>query len=247
MAQNKANILKVENLSVSYGHVSAIRQVSLEVNEGEIVVLIGANGAGKSTLLKTVLGIQPANKGTILFMGRDITWQPVESIVASGISIVPEGRGILPLMTVTENLQLGAYHIKGDINERLNRVFDRFPLLADRRNQSAGTLSGGEQQVLAIARGLMAVPKLMLMDEPSLGLAPLMVNEVFDIIVNLNKEGQTILLTEQNARKALGCANRGYVFELGNIVLQGNAQELASNPGVRQAYLGVPTNFAGKE
>lgn len=238
MAQNKANILQVENLSVSYGHVSAIRQVSLEVNQGEIVVLIGANGAGKSTLLKTVLGIQPANKGTILFMGRDITRQRVESIVASGISVVPEGRGILPLMTVMENLQLGAYHIKGDISEYLNRVFDRFPILTDRRNQAAGTLSGGEQQVLAIARALMAVPKLILMDEPSLGLAPLLVNEVFDIIVNLKKEGQTILLTEQNARKALQCADRGYVFELGNIVLQGTAQELASNPGVRQAYLG---------
>jgi branched-chain amino acid transport system ATP-binding protein len=171
-------------------------------------------------------------------MGQDITLKSTDSIVASGISVVPEGRGVLPLMSVMENLQLGAYHLKGDINEHLTRVFDRFPVLAKRRNQPAGTLSGGEQQMLAIGRALMGSPKLLLMDEPSLGLAPIIVSELFHIIEDLNKEGYTIILSEQNARKALQCADRAYVFEVGRIVLEGTAQELASNPKVRQAYLG---------
>ena len=238
MAQNKVNILQIWNLAVSYGHIQAIRQVNLEVNKGEMVALIGSNGAGKSTLLKSVLGICPAHQGSILFMGHDITGQLTEHIVASGISIVPEGRGVLPLMTVIENLQLGAYHIKHDIHQGLNRVFERFPFLADRRNQAAGTLSGGEQQMLAIARALMGEPKLLLMDEPSLGLAPVVVNRVFDIMANLKKEEQNILLSEQNARKALQYADRGYVLELGSSVLSGTAQELASHPGVRKAYFG---------
>ena len=238
MAQSKVNILQVQNLAVSYGHIQAIKQVSLEVNQGEMVALIGSNGGGKSTLLKSVLGICPAHQGTILFMGHDITGQSTERIVASGISIVPEGRGVLPLMSVMENLQLGAYHIKHDIHQGLNRVFERFPFLADRRNQAAGTLSGGEQQMLAIARALMGEPKLLLMDEPSLGLAPVVVNRVFDIMANLKKEEQNILLSEQNARKALQYADRGYVLELGSSVLSGTAQELASHPGVRKAYFG---------
>lgn len=238
MAQKRGNILKVENLSASYGRVSAIRQVSLEVNEGELVALIGANGAGKSTLISAVLGIAPVKSGTIRFMGQDITGKSTDSIVASGIAVVPEGRGLLPLMTVLENLQLGAYHVKGDITRYLERAFDRFPVLAERKSQPAGTLSGGQQQMLALARALMSSPKLLMMDEPSLGLAPLAVNELFEMIDDLKKEGQTILLSEQNARKALQYADRGYVFEVGNIVLEGTAQELTGNPQVRYAYLG---------
>ncbi len=238
MVKNRGSILKVEDLSVSYGHVCAIKQANLEINDGELVALIGANGAGKSTLIGAVLGITRASSGTIWFMGRDITRKSTDSIVASGISAVPEGRGILPMMSVMENLQLGAFHLKGDINKHLNQVFDRFPVLAKRKNQLAGTLSGGEQQMLAIGRALMGSPKLLLMDEPSLGLAPLVVIELFHIVEDLNKEGYTILLSEQNAQKALQFADRAYVFEVGRIVLEGTAQELASNPKVRQAYLG---------
>ena len=236
MAKN--NILKVEDISVSYGPVRALRHVSLEVNEGELVALIGANGAGKSTLLETVLGINRVDSGTISFMGEDITRTPTERIVASGICLIPEGRGILPLMTVLENLQLGAYHLKADINQYLEGVSHRFPVLGERSKQMAGTLSGGEQQMLSVGRGLMSSPKLMMLDEPSLGLSPVAVAELFKIIVDLNKEGYTILLSEQNARKALQYAHRGYVFETGSIVLSGTAQELASDPRVRQAYLG---------
>lgn len=236
--KNKDNILKIENLSVSYGRISAIRQASLEANKGELVALIGANGAGKSTLIAAVLGVMRAKSGTIWFMGRDITRESTESIVASGISVVPEGRGILPLMTVTENLQLGAYHLKGDINKCLNLAFDRFPILGERRSQPAGTLSGGEQQMLAIGRALVGSPKLLIMDEPSLGLAPILVSELFRTMADLKKDGYTILLAEQNARKALQCADRAYVFDVGSIVLEGAAQELVNNPRVRQAYLG---------
>jgi branched-chain amino acid transport system ATP-binding protein len=234
----KNNILKVEDISVSYGPVRALRHVSLEVNEGELVALIGANGAGKSTLLETVLGINRVDSGTIRFMEEDITRTPTERIVASGICLIPEGRGILPLMTVLENLQLGAYHLKADVNQYLAGVSHRFPVLGERSKQMAGTLSGGEQQMLSVGRGLMSSPKLMMLDEPSLGLSPVAVAELFKIIVDLNKEGYTILLSEQNARKALQYAHRGYVFETGSIVLSGTAQELASDPRVRQAYLG---------
>ena len=236
MAKN--NILKVEDISVSYGPVKALRHVSLEVNEGEIVALIGANGAGKSTLLESVLGIHHVDKGTIIFIGDNITNRPTDSIVASGVCLIPEGRGLLSLMTVLENLQLGAYHLRGDINQRLKRVFDRFPVLGERSQQRAGTLSGGEQQILSLSRGLMSAPKLLMMDEPSLGLSPVLVAELFNIIVDLNKEGYAILLSEQNARKALQCAHRGYVFETGRIVLSCTSQELANDPRVRQAYLG---------
>jgi len=234
----KNSVLKVDDISVSYGPVKALRHISLEVNQGEIVALIGANGAGKSTLLETVLGIHHVDSGTIRFMGEDITRTPTDRIVASGICLIPEGRGILSLMTVLENLQLGAYHLEADINQYLGRVSHHFPVLGERSKQMAGTLSGGEQQMLSIGRGLMSAPKLMMMDEPSLGLSPVLVAELFKIIVDLNKEGYTILLSEQNARKALACAHRGYVFEIGSIVLSGTAQELASDPRVHQAYLG---------
>jgi branched-chain amino acid transport system ATP-binding protein len=238
LAKNDAAVLKVKDLSVSYGHITALRQVSLEVNEGELVALLGANGAGKSTLLAAIVGVVRAGAGSIWFKGQNITWKPTDGIVAAGVSVVPEGRGILPLMSVMENLQLGAYHVKGDIGGRLDWVFDRFPVLGRRKSQPAGTLSGGEQQMLAIARALMASPGLLLMDEPSLGLAPLMVEEVFRILIDLKKEGHTILLAEQNARKALQCADRAYVFQVGSIVLEGATEALARDPRVHQAYLG---------
>jgi branched-chain amino acid transport system ATP-binding protein len=234
----RSNVLTVQNLAVSYGHIQAIKKVDLKVDEGEFVVLLGSNGAGKSTLLHALLGEVRPSSGNILFMGQDITQWPTENIVAAGISIVPEGRGILPLMTVMENLQLGAYHVKHDITGDLNRVFELFRVLKERRKQQAGTLSGGEQQMLALGRALMSSPKLLLMDEPSLGLAPIIVNELYAVIAELQKKGQTILLTEQNARRALKYADRGYVFDLGTSVLSGTGQELSRDPGVRKAYLG---------
>jgi branched-chain amino acid transport system ATP-binding protein len=234
----KNNILRVEDLYISYGPIQALKGVSLEVNKGEIVVLIGANGAGKTTLVEAILGITPAESGKIMFNGEDITYKKTEHIVASGICLIPEGRGILPLMTVLENLQLGAHHFKGDITENLNSSQRRFPVLKERTKQMAGTLSGGEQQMLSIARGLMSTPKLMMLDEPSLGLAPALVKKLFKTIVELNRSGYTILLSEQNARQALQCAQRGYVFETGNIVLSGSVQELRNNRRVQQAYLG---------
>jgi branched-chain amino acid transport system ATP-binding protein len=237
--EKKNNVLIVQDLAVHYGSIQAISKVDLEVNQGELVVLLGSNGAGKSTLLNTVLGKLHPSSGKIVFMGQDITRWPTEKIVASGISIVPEGRGILPLMSVMENLQLGAYHVKHDITEELHRVFTLFPILEQRKKQQAGTLSGGEQQMLAIGRALMSSPKLLLMDEPSLGLAPIIVNSLYTIMEDLQKKGQTMLLTEQNARKALKYADRGYVFNLGASVLSGTGQELSVNPQVREAYLGI--------
>ena len=238
MAKTKGNILRVNDLSVSYGELSAIRQVSLEVNEGEFVALLGANGSGKSTLISAVLGVVRAKKGTIRFMDRDITRKSTDYIVGSGISVVPEGRGVMPLMTVMENLQLGAYHAKGDMTKRLNWVLERFPILAERKNMLAGMLSGGQQQMLDIGRALMGAPRLIVMDEPSLGLAPSIINELFSILLDLKKEGQTILLAEQNARKALQCADRAYIFEVGSIVFEGTVQELVRDPRLQQAYLG---------
>lgn len=234
----KNNILTVRDLHVSYGPIKALKGIDLEVNAGEIVVLIGANGAGKTTLVETILGITPADRGRISFMGKDITNNKTEHIVASGLCLIPEGRGILPLMTVMENLQLGAHHIKGDISGNLGRTHKRFPVLKARTKQMAGTLSGGEQQMLSIGRGLMSTPKLMMMDEPSLGLAPSLVKKLFVTIVELNKAGYTILLSEQNARQALQCGHRGYVFETGKIVVSGSVQELQNNKRVQQAYLG---------
>ena len=234
----KPNILTVEDVSVSYGMVKALSHVSLEINEGEIVALIGANGSGKSTLLETILGIHRVNSGKILFMRKPITRMPTDKIVASGICLVPEGRGILAPMTVLENLQMGAYHLKSGFDKYLERVYQHFSFISERSKQKAGTLSGGQQQMLSIGRGLMSAPKLLMMDEPSLGLAPVMVEELFKTIVDLNREGYTVLLAEQNAYKALNIAHRGYAFETGSIVLSGTAEELAGNTKVRNAYLG---------
>lgn len=232
-------MLKVKNIYVSYGHINALRDVSITVGRKEVVSLIGSNGAGKSTLLAAILGVQRPNSGTIEFMGKDITHSSTDSIVASGIAIAPEGRGIFPLMSVTENLLLGAYHGKVDKTKYMKRALEQFPILEKRKNQLAGTLSGGEQQMLDIARVLMSEPKLVIMDEPSLGLAPILVDTLFDIIRNLKKEGYAILLSEQNARQALASADRAYVLETGAISLGGDAKKLENDPGVQHAYLGI--------
>jgi branched-chain amino acid transport system ATP-binding protein len=237
LVQN-SKVLNIENLSVFYGHISAVRNVSLEAREGEIIGLIGANGAGKSTVMKAVLGVQRGSSGSIQFLGNDITRMSTERIVASGIVYVPEGGGVLPFMTILENLQLGAIHYKGDLNDRLRQVFERFPILEERQHQHAGTLSGGERQMVAVARALMSAPKLLMLDEPSLGLAPKLVAEVFNIILDLQKAGYTLLLSEQNARKTLQCADRAYVLQTGDIMLHGTGKELLDNPNVQQAYLG---------
>ena len=237
MEQNN-NVLTIENISVFYGHICAIRNVSLDAQEGEIVGLIGANGAGKSTVMKAVLGIQRSSSGSIEFLGKDITRMSTERIVASGIVYVPEGGGVLPFMTILENLQLGAIHFKGNLNDRLKQVFERLPILEERQHQLAGTLSGGERQMVAVGRALMSAPKLLMLDEPSLGLGPKVVAGVFNIILDLQKAGYTILLSEQNARKTLQCANRAYVFQTGDIMLNGTGRELLDNPVVQQAYLG---------
>jgi branched-chain amino acid transport system ATP-binding protein len=234
-ANNK--VLSIENLSVSYGHIIAVRNVSLEAREGEIVGLIGANGAGKSTLMKAALGIQRGSAGTIMFLGRDVTHASTEKVVTAGLVYVPEGGGVLPFMTIMENLQLGALHFKGDFNAQLRHVFDRFPILEQRQRQLAGTLSGGERQMVAIGRGLMSAPKLLMLDEPSLGLAPKIVSEVFSIVVDLRRSGYTILLSEQNAKKTLQCADRAYVLQTGSLTLQGTGVELLDNEDVQRAYL----------
>ena len=202
------------------------------------MALIGANGAGKSTLINAVLGLQRAKSGTITFLGQDITRWKTEKVVAAGISVVPEGRGMLADMTVLENLQLGAYHHKGDYGPMLEKVFSYFPILNDRKTQKAGTLSGGEQQMLAISRALMGEPRLVLLDEPSLALSPAYVDKIFRFLVEMKRQGLTILLSEQNARKALQYADRGYVLDLGVTVMEGPARQLADDPEVRRAYLG---------
>ena len=234
----KNDILKIKDLSVSYGPIKALKNTSLEVNKGEIVVLIGANGAGKTSLLKAILGIQKAESGSILFLGNDITHKATDKIVNSGICLIPEGHVIFSSMTVLENLQLGACYNTHDMGKNLERVFEWFPVLRERSRQIGGTLSGGEQQMLAIGRGLMSNPKLVMVDEPSLGLAPKIVSEIFNILIELNKEGYTILLAEQNAKKALECGNRGYLMETGKVVLHGATQKLMNNSEVCQAYLG---------
>jgi branched-chain amino acid transport system ATP-binding protein len=240
LVQNKTSVLEIQDLWVSYGHIQALQGVDLRVDEGELVVLVGSNGAGKSTVLNAVLGVQPSERGSVIYLGADITRRATDRIVAGGVSVVPEGRGILPLMTVMENLQLGAYHMRGKkaIAESLNSVLERFPILAERRGQVAGTLSGGQQQILAIGRALVARPKLLLVDEPSIGLAPLMVDQVFEVLTDLKQNNQTILLAEQNARKALRHADRGYVLDLGKTVLEGTAAQLVRDPEVCRAYLG---------
>ena len=231
-------MLNVEGLSVCYGPICAVRKIDLQVRPGEIVALIGANGAGKSTLINAVLGLQRAKSGTITFLGQDITRWKTEKVVAAGISVVPEGRGMLADMTVLENLQLGAYHHKGDYGPMLEKVFSYFPILNDRKTQKAGTLSGGEQQMLAISRALMGEPRLVLLDEPALALSPAYVDKIFRFLVEMKRQGLTILLSEQNARKALQYADRGYVLDLGVTVMEGPARQLADDPEVRRAYLG---------
>lgn len=232
-------LLKVEDLSVSYGHVNALRQASVEVFPGEIVVLIGANGAGKTTLLETVLGINTPLAGNITFDGADIGGARADRNVRAGLCLVPEGRGVFSSMTVLDNLLLGAHHNMRNVARNLARVYEWFPILKERRDQVARTLSGGERQMLAIGRALMSAPKLIMIDEPSIGLAPIVVNDIFAILTRLNREGYTILLSEQNAYKALKCAHRGYVLETGTVSLTGSAEQLLNDPGVRAAYMGA--------
>ncbi len=234
------SLLKVENLEVYYGVIQAIKGISFEVEEGEIIALIGANGAGKTTTLHTITGLVPAAAGSIVFEGRDLTRTPAHKIVAMGMAHVPEGRRVFAHLTVEQNLRLGAYtrSDKKEIVESFEMVYDRFPRLKERRKQEAGTLSGGEQQMLAIGRALMSHPKIILMDEPSMGLSPLLVSEIFDIIKHINETGTTVLLVEQNAKKALKIADRGYVLETGKIVMTGTGAELLDNDEVRKAYLG---------
>ncbi|MBQ9685908.1 MAG: ABC transporter ATP-binding protein [Oscillospiraceae bacterium] len=232
-------MLKAEDLNVYYGPIHAVKGVSFEVNEGEVVTLIGANGAGKSTTLKTVSGLMHSRGGKIEFMGKSIASVPAHKIVQLGIAHVPEGRRIFTLMTVEENLDMGAFTANtADVEADKERVFELFPRLKERRKQIAGTLSGGEQQMLAMGRALMSKPKLLMLDEPSMGLAPILVEQVFDIIAELHKAGTTILLVEQNAEMALSIADRAYVMETGRITLSGTGAELAASEEVQKAYLG---------
>ncbi|MCO6535255.1 MULTISPECIES: ABC transporter ATP-binding protein [Lactobacillus] len=233
-------MLKVSDLSVNYGVIQAVKGVSFEINEGEIVTLIGANGAGKSTIVKTISGLLKPKEGQIIYQGKDIVHQKAPQIVLDGISQVPEGRHIFSGLTVMENLQMGAFLQKNssEAAKSYQEVFDRFPILAKRKNQDAATLSGGEQQMLAIGRALMAKPKLLLLDEPSMGLSPLFIQQIFTIIKELNEKGTTILLIEQNAKQALSIANRGYVLATGQVQLTGSGHELLANPEVQKVYFG---------
>lgn len=234
------SLLSIENLEVYYGVINAIKGNSFEVNEGEIIALIGANGAGKTTILHTITGLVQAKSGSIKFEDKNLLKTPAHKIVSMGIAHVPEGRRIFQQLTVYDNLKLGAYTRKDkkEIADTLETVYERFPRLKERRTQIAGTLSGGEQQMLAMGRALMSHPKIILMDEPSMGLSPLYVSEIFDIIRSVNESGTTVLLVEQNAKKALSIANRAYVLETGKIVLSGDAHELMNNDSVKKAYLG---------
>ena len=233
-------LLEVKNLEVYYGVICALKGISFEVNEGEIVSLIGANGAGKTTMMQSVVGIIPKRNGSIIFDGHDITKTPCHKIVQLGMTQVPEGRRIFQELSVYDNLLMGAYTVKDQLQfkEDLEKIFTKFPRLAERRNQIAGTLSGGEQQMMAMSRALMIRPKLLMLDEPSMGLAPILVDQVFDMIKELHAGGTTILLVEQNASKALEIADRAYVLETGNITLTGTGAELAQSDEVRKAYLG---------
>lgn len=236
-------MLRIRNLDAGYGTLTVLRRVSIHVKPGEIVTIIGANGAGKTTMLKTVTGLLRPQAGEILFNGQEISRMPIERIVMNVCSLVPEGRQVFPAMPVKENLLLGAYvqykrGNKYDVEHDLEQVYDLFPVLRQRERQLAGTLSGGEQQMLAMARALMARPKLIMLDEPSMGLAPLMVKEIFNIIVRIREQGNTVLLVEQNARSALKIANRGYVLETGRIILEGDSEDLLANRDVQRAYLG---------
>ena len=233
-------LLEVKDLQVYYGVIQALKGISFEVNEGEIVTLIGANGAGKTTTMQSIIGLIPSRHGSVTFDGKDITKVPCHKLVKAGLAQVPEGRRIFQELTVYENLLMGGFIQKNSIELKndIERIYDRFPRLAERRNQIAGTLSGGEQQMLAIGRAMMSHPRLLLLDEPSMGLSPLLVDQVFDIIAQLRDEGTTILLVEQNAGKSLAISDRAYVLELGEIVLSGTGQEHAASEEVRKAYLG---------
>lgn len=234
-----STILSVENLNVAYGSIHAVKGVSFDVNEGEIVTLIGANGAGKSTTLNTIAGLLRGKSGSVTFMGEDLGKIPSHKIVSRGMALVPEGRRVFLQMSVQENLEMGAYTKGGaGVPADLEMVYDLFPRLKERRRQVAGTLSGGEQQMLAMGRALMSHPKLLMLDEPSMGLAPILVEQIFEIIQNLHKAGSTILLVEQNAQAALSIADRGYVLETGKIVTTGPSGELLASPAIKKAYLG---------
>jgi branched-chain amino acid transport system ATP-binding protein len=234
-------LLELTDLVVAYGRIEALHGVSIEVDAGEVVALIGANGAGKTTTMRAISGLRAVQRGRILLEGRDITRMRADQRVRQGISLAPEGRGIFPGMSVMENLELGCYTRRDSkgIAEDLDRVFTLFPRLAERRKQAGGTMSGGEQQMLTIGRALMARPKILLLDEPSMGLAPMLIQQIFRIIAEINQQGMTILLVEQNAQQALSLAHRAYVLETGNIVRTGSGADLLADPSVQEAYLGV--------
>ena len=233
-------MLEVKDLEVYYGMIQAIKGVSFEVNEGEVIALIGANGAGKTTILHTITGLLAPKKGSVVFEGKELTKIPPHKIVSLGMAHVPEGRRVFAELTVLENLMMGAYtrSDKKEIEDSIQMVYERFPRLRERKHQMAGTLSGGEQQMLAMGRALMSKPKIIVMDEPSMGLSPILVNEIFDIIQAVSEAGTTVLLVEQNAKKALSIADRAYVLETGNIILEGNANDLLNDDSVKKAYLG---------
>ncbi len=233
-------MLEIKDIEVFYGMIQAIKGISFEVNEGEVIALIGANGAGKTTILHTITGLLFPKKGSVIFEGKDITKIPAHKIVSLGMAHVPEGRRVFAELSVYENLKMGAYtrKDKDEIAQTLEMVYKRFPRLKERRNQLAGTLSGGEQQMLAMGRALMSHPKIIVMDEPSMGLSPILVNEIFDIIQEVSAGGTTVLLVEQNAKKALSIADRAYVLETGKIVLEGEAEKLMNDDSIKKAYLG---------
>ena len=233
-----SDILKIENLVVNYGGIEAVKNVSMHVEEGKIVTLIGANGAGKSTILRTIAGLVKPKQAKITFQGKDITGKQPDYIVEQGITMVPEGRRVFPNLTVLENLKIGAYLRKDNIQDDIEHVYTLFPRLKERSWQLAGTLSGGEQQMLAVGRALMSRPKLIMMDEPSLGLAPIIVQDIFNIIRTINNEGITVLLIEQNANMALRAADLGYVLETGTITMEGTGKEILANESIKEAYLG---------
>ncbi|WP_405098856.1 ABC transporter ATP-binding protein [Micromonospora sp. NBC_01412] len=234
-------LLEIKDLTLLYGRIQALHGISLVVNEGEVVALIGANGAGKTTTMRAVSGLRPVAQGSIVFDGTDVTRMRADLRVTRGIGQAPEGRGVFPGMSVLENLEMGAYtrRDKAEIAKDMAMVLDLFPRLAERRKQAGGTLSGGEQQMLAVGRALMARPRLLLLDEPSMGLAPKLIQQIFEIITRINEQGTTILLVEQNAQQALSRAHRGYVLETGRIVKEGTGQDLLHDPAVKEAYLGV--------